>query len=503
MAKKGLIIFGIAATLLAAGLGSWQFYFKDTITLNTSSEGVAYVTKVSSLTGESMGVQNWYAGVVEAQNTVKVKIESGRKVSEVKVNIGDLVKKGDLLFEYDLSSLEDDLKQKQLDLDKLYNEAQNYAENIATLEREKTKANQNQQLSYTIEIETARMNLKQNEYNQTKKLNEIERLRASMTDTQVLSTLDGVIQKIDTSKLSSDDGDTLSDSFESDDFGDSSSDDSFITILGTGNYRVKGMINEQNRSELVVGQSMIIRSRADDTQTWTGSLQLIDEQNAKSNSNDMFGYTDSSESQTSSSTYPFYVELDSSDGLMLGQHVYIEKDVGQASRADGLWIFDVYVVDADTEAPYVWAAGSSGKLEKRYVVLGEHDDLNFEYRILDGLTAADSVAEPDETLEEGMDTADSSTKPIEDMDYSGFEGADGFGEDDFGEYDFSEEMMDEDDWDLTDFDTSDWDTIDEDDEDVEYEEDDGEIMVIDDDEFDMDFMNMGPVYDSDDVGSAG
>ena len=28
-------------------------------------------------------------------------------------------------------------------------------------------------------------------------------------------------------------------------------------------------------------------------------------------------------SQTASSSYPFYVEMDSSEGLMLGQHVYI------------------------------------------------------------------------------------------------------------------------------------------------------------------------------------
>ena len=39
--------------------------------------------------------------------------------------------------------------------------------------------------------------------------------------------------------------------------------------------------------------------------------------------------------------------------------------------------------------------------------------------------------------------------------------------------------------------------------DDEYEDDFDEMMMIDDDEFDMDFMNMGPVYDSDDVGSAG
>ena len=265
MAKKGLIILGVVATLAAAGLGAWQFYFKDVIDFSSVDADTAYVTKVSSLTGEAMGAQNWYAGVVEAQNTVKVNIESGRKVSEVAVEVGQTVHEGDLLFEYDLSSIEDDLKQKQLDLDKLINEAQSYAENIASLETEKAKAKENQQLSYTIEIETARMNLKQNEYNQIKKQTEIDKLRASMTDTRVTSTVEGVIQKIDTSKLSSDDGSSLTDDMESDmGFDDSSqSDNAFITILGTGNYRVKGYINEQNRSEISIGESFIIRSRAD------------------------------------------------------------------------------------------------------------------------------------------------------------------------------------------------------------------------------------------------
>ncbi len=39
-----------------------------------------------------------------------------------------------------------------------------FHEQIATLEKEKKKASQDNQLSYTIEIETNKMNLKKNEY---------------------------------------------------------------------------------------------------------------------------------------------------------------------------------------------------------------------------------------------------------------------------------------------------------------------------------------------------
>ncbi|MFR3882713.1 MAG: hypothetical protein ACLTX6_10760 [Lachnospiraceae bacterium] len=54
--------------------------------------------------------------------------------------------------------------------------------------------------------------------------------------------------------------------------------------------------------------------------------------NSQSSSN-AWGMMDASgDSQTSSTTYPFYVELQSSEGLMLGQHVYIEPDEGQEEQ---------------------------------------------------------------------------------------------------------------------------------------------------------------------------
>ena len=64
-----------------------------------------------------------------------------------------------------------------------------------------------------------------------------------------------MIQKIDTSKMTSDDGDSVDDSsaMDSTSSSDSSSDSSaFITILSTGAYRVKGKVNEQNRDSIVV-----------------------------------------------------------------------------------------------------------------------------------------------------------------------------------------------------------------------------------------------------------
>ena len=54
--------------------------------------------KVSVITGSETTAVNRFAGVVEPQKTVNVKIESGRKVKEVEVKTGEEVKAGQLPF---------------------------------------------------------------------------------------------------------------------------------------------------------------------------------------------------------------------------------------------------------------------------------------------------------------------------------------------------------------------------------------------------------------------
>lgn len=287
------------------------------------------------------------------------------------------------------------------------------------------------------------MNLKKNEYDQVSKQAEIDKLQAATTDTEVRSEIDGVIQKIDTSKLGSDDGDTLDDSMSYDNGSSDSSDNAFITILSTGAYRIKGMVNEQNRNTIVPGSAVLIRSRADDSQIWHGTMGAVDEQNSSnSNSNNSYWGMSSGDDTTSSSTYPFYVTLDSSEGLMLGQHVYIEMDEGQEEKKSGIWIGDYYIVDADTENPYVWAADSKGRLEKRSVILGQHDDDLSEYEIVDGLTKDDSIAFPSDTLVEGMTAKDISEMESDeslDMDSDGESYMDG-AYDDSSEYSEGDNM---------------------------------------------------------------
>ena len=469
MKKRILILLGI----LIIGGGAAGVCWKTGIIGNhqqTSGDAV-YVTKISDLTDQASGVSNRYAGVVEPQETVSVELESSRTVKEVKVKTGDL------------SSIQESLEEAQLDLDRLKNEASSLTEQIATLEKEKKQATQDNQLSYTIEIETNKMNLKKNEYSQKSKQAEIDKLQSATGNTEVRSSIDGVIQKIDTSKLASDDNSSVDDSSDDSDTasysGDSSSGNAFITILSTGAYRIKGTVNEMNVQNIIEGDPVIIRSRVDSSQTWKGTMGTIDRESATSSSNNSnSGMMDSSgDSQTSTSTYPFYVKLDSSDGLMLGQHVYIEMDEGQDTQKVGVWISEAYIVDADTGSPYVWAANKNGKLEKRSVILGQYDEELGEYEIADGLTKDDSIAFPSDVLEEGMatttnideamDTGSVDMQPLDEL------GADNLDSEDADAIEDSSDS--EDDWNA-----DDW-SIDDEDEDFEDEyESDGDSTVIDD-----------------------
>lgn len=398
MKKRILIILGILIAAGAVGAGVW-YYYRGSIQ-PTGSGTVTYVSSIEELTGTTSGVMNRFAGVVEPQETVKVEIERGRKVKEVRVKEGEEVKKGQLLFEYDLSSIQEDLQQAQLDLDRLKNEAVSLQEQIKTLTKEKKKAKSSDQLSYTIEIETNNMSLKKNEYDQKSKTAEIERLQSATGNTEVRSELDGVIQKIDTSKMTSDDGDVVDEGISYMYGNSDEQNNAFITILSTGAYRIKGKVNEMN--QVTPGEPVIIRSRVDNSLTWRGTMGEVDLQNGSSDdSSGMYWGMSTSDEQTNSTSYPFYVELESSEGLMLGQHVYIERDLGQADVKEGLWLSEYYIVDADTENPFVWAANEKNRLEKRPVILGRHDEDLGEYEIVEGLTKEDYIAFPTELLEEG------------------------------------------------------------------------------------------------------
>ena len=128
MKKRIFIIGGIVAVIGLLGAGAWFFLKRQP----AAGDNVAYVTTVRSLTGEDVsGTQNRYAGVVEPQETVEVKLDTGRAIQELMVEEGQTVKAGDQLFSYDISSGEEQLATARLELERLKTEAISYQEQIS------------------------------------------------------------------------------------------------------------------------------------------------------------------------------------------------------------------------------------------------------------------------------------------------------------------------------------------------------------------------------------
>lgn len=384
--KKLIIVIAVILVLAVIGLAIWFFKFRGTG--SASGKNVVYVDSVANLAGLSSGdgLNGRYSGVVEPQETWKIEVSQDKKIKEIYVEEGQEVKVGDKLFTYDTQDSEDTLNQSQIDLERIQSDIDTANNNIAELEKEKKEAGADEQLSYTTQIQTAQNSVKRSEYEKKTKAVEIENLKKTIANADVLSEIGGVVKSINK------DGTATTSTGEA---------EPFMTVLATGDYRVKGKVNEQNMSSIIEGNPVIIRSRVDEDKTWKGTLTSVETDKPESSQNSM--YMSSGSSETSSSNYPFYVILDSADGLMLGQHVYIEMDNGQEDHKDGIWLDSYYLV-MDEEKPkeaYVWAADSKDKLEKRKVTLGEFDEDLQKYQITEGLTAEDYIAYPDDTIEAG------------------------------------------------------------------------------------------------------
>ena len=387
MDKKYKIIGGICGAVCIGGIAAGIFFVRGTG--EKEAEELAYVMSVSSMNDMS-GTQR-LAGVVESQKTLEIQKDSQREVKEVLVKAGDDVEVGTPLFTYDTASLEMDIQQARLDLERADSEMANLQAQIQQLEKEKKDAPEEEQFSYTTQIQSAQMDLKKSEYDKKAKEVEINRLQSQIDNSTVTSEMKGVVKSVQNQEQTS-----------TNMYGDSSSQ-AFITILATGEYRVKGRVNEQNIGEIVEGQKAVVRSRVEEDQVWTGTYSAVDTKNPQNNSSSMY-YGGSSEdsAQTTSTSYPFYVDLDSSQGLLLGQHVYIEHDTGMAQREPGVWLNEAFIGDLNKK-PYVWVE-EEGALEKRTVVLGTYDGEMMQYKIEDGVENGDYVAYPQDFLKEGMKT---------------------------------------------------------------------------------------------------
>lgn len=379
MTRKKKTILAIVIVLVLAAIAALIWFLRGS---GSSSSNSVYIQSVNDVNAAGISSVNRYSGVIETQKTDKVEFDTSKTFKEIYVNEGDRVAKGDALFSYDTESIELQIQQAQLSIEKLNTTVANDNDQITQLQKDMASASSADKPSYSAQIQELQAEIAQTQYDIKTKQAEIDKLNNSISSATVTAKMDGTVESIA-------DLDALIAGNSTDTSGNQSN--VYITILADGDLRVKGKASEQNVQSLYQDMTVIVRSRVDQSITWTGTISSIDTQSSSDDNNNYY-----STSGERASNYAFYVNLDNIDGLMLGQHVTIEPDYGQTTVKDGIWLSSGWITQNDDGTAYVWAAKSEGaKLEKRTVELGEYDSNLDEYQITSGLENSDYLAWPD------------------------------------------------------------------------------------------------------------
>ena len=344
---------------------------------------VQSVEALSNLGGIAPG--DYFLGMVVSEHVTKIEKDSDKSVKELLVQEGDDVTAGQALFSYDTDELQLNYDKKSLELEQLKSSIESYKSQIRQLEQERAGVSGAEKLRYTLEIQSAQLDQKEAELKIKTKEKEVEQAASLLENSTVSAPVDGRVQDINESGTNSQ-GEKVP----------------YITIQEVGSYRVKGVLGELQRGGIMEGDRVMLVSRIDENQTWSGTVTVVDYENPSQGSSMDRYYGMSTDEMSASSKYPFYVELDSTEGMMLGQHLYIKRET-DAGQPAGMPIGSAFVCYEEDGSAFVWAE-RKGKLEKRTVTLGEYNPMTDAQEILSGITANDYIAFPEELCREGVPT---------------------------------------------------------------------------------------------------
>ena len=365
----------VAIILIAVIAASAVFVFKSGILSKSSGSSAEssqiYVTPLSEIMGGgSSYTPDVFMGVVEGQETTSITKSSERELDQIFVSEGDTVTEGTPLFSYKTDSLEAEIVQFGFDIEG-YN---------LTIE------NNNRQIEkLTADIAKIKG---QTEKEKNEKEDLQNQINGLTTDNAITNN------SIERTKAKIEENNKKINPY--------TTDGAFITILASKEMRVKGQINEQNVWAINVDEPVTLRSRVDESKTWSGTITKIDTESKEENNENNYG-GDSAEG--SSTKYPFYVTLDNSEGLMMGQHLYIEigqTDAPEMDFSDGTYIYDYYIAYDEDGNPFVWV-DNNGKLAKKSIELGDYFEEQMVYEV-SGIDKDVKLAYPMEDYSEGMKT---------------------------------------------------------------------------------------------------
>ena len=381
--KKSIIALGAALLIGLSGCG------KQT-QINVEQAGMLTTAATSS---------DKFAGVVVSDNAVEIERDAEKRISELYVAVGDTVRVNEKLFEYDTDTLSLTIDKQQLEMDKLTRQITDLNTQIKNLEKQikdldskikkekdkKVKAEyENQRSTLDLQLRSVKADHTQATYDKQTLQAEITYNKNMLKNAVVRSPIKGTVRAINENGTP------------------------YITIQQAGAFQVKGSLNELSlNAGIMEGVGVTILSRVDPTQFWTGVVTLVDYNAGGSNEQDGM-YGGMNDGMSTATSYPFYITLDNTNGLLLGQHVYIQ--ISAAAIGDDLlripegYVMDI-VMDEETwlTTGTVWAVNmETGTLTRTTVTLGEYDPTYGTYVILDGITAESYLADPaDAGVKEG------------------------------------------------------------------------------------------------------
>ena len=360
--KKTVIALGAALMLGLTGCGRQA-------QINVEQAGMLTTAATSS---------DKFAGVVVSENVVEIDRDAEKQIEELYVSVGDEVRINEKLFEYDTDTLSLTVDKQELELDKLEQQIKDLTTQKKNLENQiKKEKDKSVKATLELQLRSVSADLTQATYDKNALQTEIKYNKSMLTNAAVRSPIKGTIRSIN------------------------ENGSPYITNQQAGSYQVKGVLNELSlNAGIMEGVGVTILSRTDPTVFWTGVVSLVDYNSADSNEYDeMYGGGYDTGMSTSTS-YPFYISLDNTNGLLLGQHVYIQ--ISAAALSDELlripegYIMDV-TMDEETwlTTGTVWGVDMETlELVKTTVTLGEYDPTYGTYVILDGITAESYLADP-------------------------------------------------------------------------------------------------------------
>ena len=306
--KKNVIALGAALLLMMTGCGE-----KPQVNVEQASMLTTAVTSSDK-----------FAGMVVSENVVEIERDTEQKLDELFVSVGDTVRVNEKLFEYDTDTLSLTIDKQQLEIDKLTQQIKDLTTQKTNVEKQikeekaKKKNKQNAELLATLDLNLRSVNadLTTANYDKKTKQAEMDYNKDMLKNAAVRSPIKGIVRSIN------------------------ESGSPYITIQQDGAFQVKGTLNELSlNAGIMEGVGVTILSRTDPTAYWTGTVTAVDYNTTDEGETDNMygGYVDPMASSTS---YPFYITLDSTEGLLLGHMILRFTDEKKETIRFGFVIVD-------------------------------------------------------------------------------------------------------------------------------------------------------------------